>query len=380
MAKVLHFRANDGMGLVSLIFSRDERTVRILKLLLKDLSIRVEHTSDFEQAQAALRQQKYDGIFAECEEEDGATLLRAVRKSKHNRRSIAFALSRTDVKMSVAFELGAHFIIHKPPVIEKVKRTLNAAHGLMMREQRANFRHPLSTHVSVRLGHSAPYNALIRDLSQNGALIESGTVLKRGQEVQLNFVLPDTSAALEAHGRVTWSDLSGRAGIKFEILSEAAQQELLDWVMERSVEADRSQTMVDHSAEASLLIPTAPPDFDIEVEVIEPESVDKRLRATLRGQHNAPIKVLSFEAGRPVVITGTCSNISELGIAAELEEEMPMEHPVLVQLQLPGKSEALVLHAVARHREELRYGFEFVAVNDEIRELLRSCVLELPVD
>jgi CheY-like chemotaxis protein len=372
--------ARTPMGLVSLIFSDDERTVRILKLLLRDLSIQVEHTSDLDRAQVALRQQKYDGVFAECEDEAGAALLRSVRKSKHNRRSIAFALSRNDVKMSVAFELGAHFIIHKPPAVEKVKRTLNAAHGLMMREQRIHFRHPLSTHVSVRLGRGAPYNALLRDLSQNGALIESGTVLKRGQEIQLNFILPDTSVPLEAYGRVTWSDFSGRAGVKFEILAETAQQELLQWVMERSFEIDKTQVVISEPTEEDLALHDEPPEFDIEVEVVEPEDVDKRLRATLRGQHHAPIKVLTFHDGRPVVISGTCSNLSESGLAAELEEEMPIEYPMLVQVRLPGKSDALVLHAIARHREDLRYGFEFVGISDPLRELLRTCVLDLPVD
>jgi CheY-like chemotaxis protein len=367
------------MRLISLIFSRDEKTVRILKLLLKDLSIQVEHATNFDHATNALRTQKYDGIFAECEDEDGATLLRSIRKSKHNRRSIAFALSRNDVKMSVAFDLGAHFIVHKPPVIEKVRRTLNAAHGLMMREQRVHFRHPLSTHVSVRLDHGTPYNAMLRDLTQQGALIESGTVLKRGQLVQLKFILPDTSVPMLAEGRVTWSDPTGRAGVKFELISEAVEAELLQWVMERSVESEKpappQKTMPVEP------IPSEEPhEFDIEVEVVEAEEVDKRLRATLRGQHRAPIKALSFSEGRPVVVSGICSNLSELGLAAELEEELPLEHPVLVQVQLPGKSEALVLHAIARHREDHHYGFEFVGVPDTLRDLLRTSVLDLPVD
>lgn len=369
------------MALVSLIFSRDERTVRILKLLLKDLKIQVEHITEFENAQDALRQQKYDGVFAECEDPDGASLLRSVRKSKHNRRSIAFALSRNDVKMSVAFDLGAHFIVYKPPISEKIRRTLNAAHGLMMREQRVHFRHPLSTHVSVQIGHGTPYNALLRDLSQKGALIESGIVLKRGQPVQLKFLLPDTAVSLETTGKVTWSDPTGRAGVRFELLTEAAQGELLQWVMERSVDVEKTQTAV-AAAKTGPALPLHqdPPEFDIEVEVVDPEELDKRLRATLRGQHTAPIKTLSFDEGRPVIVSGTCSNLSELGLAAELEETLPLEHPVLVQVQLPGRAEALVLHAVARHREDRRYGFEFVGLSDSLRELLRSSVLDLPVE
>jgi CheY-like chemotaxis protein len=367
------------MGLVTLIFSSDERAVRILRLLLKDLSIQVQHVVDFEKAQESLWRQKYDGIFADCEDAQGAMLLKSVRKSKHNRRSIAFALSGSAVKMSAAFELGAHFIIHKPFVTEKVKRTLNAAHGLMMREQRTNFRHPLSTHVTLRLGQGSPYNALIRDLSQNGALIESGTILKKGQPVQLNFVLPDTSASIEAHGRITWSDATGRAGVHFEALPDQMEHDLIQWVIERSVDPEKPQPKA-ATAPPEVIEEEEEPELDIEVEVIEPEEVDKRLRQTLRVEHHAPIKALGFEDGRPVVVSGTCSNLSELGVAAELEEDLPFGSPVLVQLKLPNAGEPVVMHAIARHQDENHYGFEFVGLSDSVRELLRASISDLPVE
>src|SRR5262245_45443733 len=178
------------MGLKSLIFSNDERLVRILKIMLTELAIEAEHVTEFERAQNCLLQQKYDGVFSECETEEGANLLCAVRKSKHNTRSIVFALSESTIKMRFAFELGAHFVIHKPLVVEKVKRTLKAAHGLMMREQRAHFRHPTTTQVVVKTPDGPSFSASLRDLSQSGALVESRTTLRRGQQLQLRFQLP----------------------------------------------------------------------------------------------------------------------------------------------------------------------------------------------
>ena len=138
------------MGLVALIFSQDERSVRILGLLLAELDIKVEHVTDPAVAQERLWCQKYDGVFAECDDEQGDALLRSVRKSKHNRRSIAFALSEATVRMNSAFELGAHFVLQKPLTVEKIKRTLKAAYGLMMREQRSHYRHPTATRVNLR--------------------------------------------------------------------------------------------------------------------------------------------------------------------------------------------------------------------------------------
>ena len=180
------------MGLTSLIFSRDERVVRILGLLLTELDINVEHVSDLVKAQERLWCQKYDGVFSEVDDEQGADLLRLVRKSKHNRRSIAFALSGATVRMTSAFELGAHFVLQKPLSLEKVKRTLKAAHGLMMREQRSHYRHPTATKVNLKTPTGRTVTATLKDLSQSGAMIDADVILRKTQALHLRFVLPET--------------------------------------------------------------------------------------------------------------------------------------------------------------------------------------------
>jgi c-di-GMP-binding flagellar brake protein YcgR len=370
------------MGLISLIFSRDERTVRILKLLLADLEIEAEVVADFARAQEDLRRRKFDGIFAECEEEEGATLLRSVKKSKHNKRSIAFALSGTEVKMGAAFEMGAHFVVHKPLVSEKVKRTLKAAHGLMMREQRSQYRHPASTHVSVKSGSNTAFSGSLRDLSQGGALIESVTVLRKGQPIQLRFVLPETEIPIEAVGHVSWSDPMGRAGVEFKTLPDAAQQELTRWVIQRSMEEDppdEVSVIETASAPAQTKITDADEGLELQVEIVEPETEDSRLRATLRAQHQAPLKVLAFDGGKPVVAHGKCINLSELGMAADLDEDLKLDDAVLVMITLPDSS-TMTLHAHIRYQDEKRYGVEFVALSEIDRKLLHAKLSDLPVE
>jgi CheY-like chemotaxis protein len=385
------------MGLTSLIFSRDERAVRILGLLLTELDIQVEHVSDLVKAQERLWCQKYDGVFSEIDEEQGADLLRLVRKSKHNRRSIAFALSGTTVRMTSAFDLGAHFVLQKPLSLEKVKRTLKAAHGLMMREQRSHYRHPTATKVNLKTPTGRTVTATLKDLSQSGAMIDADVILRKSQAMHLRFVLPDTDIVIETAGQVTWSDPTGRAGVRFENLNPQSQEQLLQWVIARSMEAEQP------SGEKSATKPAAPnatnqsaqaatsaskaatPEMEIEVEIIEPEpveyeDVDVRLRTTLRGQYRAPLKVLAFEHGHPVIVNGECSNLSELGVAAELEEDCQMDDLVLLQVTVPGVEIPLVLHAAFRYKEGKRCGFEFVAVPAQSLQVLRQSVKELPVE
>jgi c-di-GMP-binding flagellar brake protein YcgR len=369
------------MVLKSLIFSHDEKLTRILKIMLAELSIEVEHVTEFEKAHNCLLQQKYDGVFAECGTENGANLLCAVRKSKHNKRSVVFALSEATIKMRFAFELGAHFVIHKPLVVEKVKRTLKAAHGLMMREQRAHFRHPTAIPVAVNSANGPSFTGSLRDLSQSGALLEGGGRLAKGQQLQLRFQLPETNISVEAFGRINWLDPAGRAGVQFDSLTEISQRALLQWVIERSSEPEAK---VEHILAVKTEEPAEPRHevpFDVEVEVLAPEPPeDNRLRRTLRAHHNSPIKVLAFSEGRPVVSQGMCHNVSEIGLSADLEDGLSVGDSVLTMINLPDLSRPMVLHAQVRHRDGNDHGFEFVSVPESVRSMLRVSLSELPVE
>ena len=81
------------MGLCAVICSKDERVLRILRSLLADLSIQAEFATSGGEAIECLARQKYDGIFADCDDPDGQTVLRAIRRSRHNQRSVAFVIS-----------------------------------------------------------------------------------------------------------------------------------------------------------------------------------------------------------------------------------------------------------------------------------------------
>jgi len=383
------------MILRCLLYSNDDRAVRLLRLSLDDLSIEVEHTTDLARCKELLLQQKFDGIVADCELADGPELLRSVRYTKHNRRSIVFALTGAEITMRQAFDMGAHFIIYKPLVLERVKRTISAAHGLMMREKRQHFRHPAKATTSLRIGQRPATNITMLDLSQHGALLDIGTVLKKNQQVQVRFTLPDTTYVVEADARVTWSDPSGRAGIHFEFVPEEAQAKLVDWVIERSSEGPLQKPAITPkpvTQPPAELPPAEGPADDLGIEVVEQASdavegsheelaePDSRLRATLRGQHRASLKVLAFENGVPVIVQGKCQNLSELGLAATVDEALGIGDAVLLQVEMPGGIKPVVLHATVRHHQEGRYGFEFIGLDPALRDLMRESVINLPVE
>ncbi len=375
------------MSLRCLLFSHDDRTFRLLRLSLSDLSIDVEHCTDFEQCQNLLLQRKFDAVVSDCDLQNGPALLRSVRQSKHNRRSIIFALADAQIKMSEAFQMGADFILYKPLTPERIRRTLHAAHGLMMRERRLHFRHPTSTPVMLN-PKGRPLRVQLCDLSPNGALIDAGMALKTGQVVEMHFRLPDTEFDMELTGRVTRCDPMGRAGVRFEGLSEVAEARLMQWTIDRSLEAPQAPAQ-DVGVVVNLNRPHATPEtdqldgVDFQVEVIEPmpdDDIQTRQRATLRGQHHAAIKILAFDNGAPLILQGKCRNISEIGLAATLDEELALGTAVLLQVELPGAPKLIVLHALTRRQEDHLYAFEYVAVDLSLKKLIRDCVADLPVE
>jgi hypothetical protein len=155
-------------------------------------------------------------------------------------------------------------------------------------------------------------------------------------------------------------------------------------VVARSMDLEQPQVAVAAAAEISVEVVAAIPEkraeFNMEVEVVEPEPPQEtRVRAT-RDQSRLALKVLAFQAGRPSIIDGECWSLTETSLGADLREQIPVHDPVLLQVTVPGIPEAIVLHAEFRHERGTRYRFDFVALTEYRRELLRLAVRELALE
>lgn len=72
---------------------------------------------------------------------------------------------------------------------------------------------------------------LMVDLSEAGMAVQALARIKQGATTFLQFELPNTATRIEATGTVAWVDTtSGRAGIRFQKLDEAAAASLKAWL------------------------------------------------------------------------------------------------------------------------------------------------------
>lgn len=226
------------MKVRSLLLSDDAKLSKILTLLLSDFSIETEACTSLQEAREKLFDRKFDGIFADCDHPGAFELIESVRKSKHNKRSIAFAIADSDAGLTPAFQSGAQFVIHKPLSIERSKRTIRAAHGMLMREKRSRYRKNVSVRGRLSVNGRVEYRALLLDLSRTGALIDYEVPLLPGQIISLKFCLPETTDELKVTAVVRWSDVTGRAGVYFKEMSSENERAMMEWAKRFSVELD----------------------------------------------------------------------------------------------------------------------------------------------
>jgi ActR/RegA family two-component response regulator len=194
-----------------------------------DMSVQV--CTEVRTALDLVNHQKFDAVTVDLSLGPHATgILREARSSAANRTAVAFAISSTLDQSADAFRAGSSFVLERPLSQDSIRRTLHAAHGLILRERRRYFRCPIAVPVSVQQEGAAPVYGETSDISEEGMALRLLTPLTPGAEGKVQFTLPNTPVPIRAEARVCWCNESGQAGLHFESISARDSSELLQWV------------------------------------------------------------------------------------------------------------------------------------------------------
>src|ERR1700758_3066921 len=138
------------MSLKSLVLCSDEKIVRVLRRVLSDLEIGIEHCSDPDGAIRKLTRRRFEAIIIDCTDLKVATsVLKSARSAPCNKRAIAVAIMDGHNGLRSAFDRGAHFVLYKPVSTERARASFRAARALMKRERRRNARVAVQLPVTV---------------------------------------------------------------------------------------------------------------------------------------------------------------------------------------------------------------------------------------
>ena len=247
LASTSHYRGNlwiglplsyDGIAvnLTSLLICSDDRALRVLRSVLGELEIDVEHCADHASATKKLAQRSFEAVIIDCKDDRSFGMLRSLRSGQQNSKSMAIAIIEARTNMQAAFKLGANFVVFKPISTEKAKSSFRAARALMKRERRRSLRLHVNIAAYFRFQNGEGEQVSITGLSEGGMSVRFGSLRKKAGAISFSFALPDTTTVIEAAGTVAWQDSRHHAGIQFGALPEASHQSLKEWLSSQAGE------------------------------------------------------------------------------------------------------------------------------------------------
>jgi c-di-GMP-binding flagellar brake protein YcgR len=220
------------MNLKSLLVCSDEKTVRILRRVLSDLEIAVEHCDVADTAIRKLTRQRFESIIVDCSTpEEASRVLRAAKAAPANNRAIGIVLVDPGLGLKGGFEIGAHFVLHKPLSGERAKASFRAVRALMKRERRRQLRVAVQVSVECRaFGSAVLFKAKTIDLCEGGMAIQFPGPLPKENSLRFSLELPGMDRRFDVEGELAWEGHHAQAGVRFKSISEDQLQTLRQWL------------------------------------------------------------------------------------------------------------------------------------------------------
>jgi DNA-binding response OmpR family regulator len=334
------------MKLQSLVFCSDEKIVRVLRRVLSDLEIHVEHCSESASAVHKLTRQRFEAVIVDCVDEATASqVLRSARTAPSNKRAIAVAIIDDQQGVGSAFGLGAHFVLYKPISMERAKSSFRAARALMRCERRRNLRMPVSIPLILSTADGGRQQTVTTDLGEGGMAVQSCRADKHNSGLRIQMTLPGSESDWECQAEVAWENAGRSAGLRFTEVSPEAREQLRAWLSQRSPDMEQDDPPVacklrEFSAGACYLETTMP--FPIRARVLVAATLAER-----RFQVTGVVRMMHPENGMGIEWTRNTEGqkkltgefISALGKNRKAKLEVLVEPDGLETLeQLPWNS------------------------------------------
>lgn len=234
------------MSLKALVLCSDEKIVRVLRRVLSDLEIAIEHSTEPDGAIRQLTRQRFEAVIIDCTDLKTATsVLKSARSAPVNKRAIAVAIMDGHNGLRSAFDMGAHFVLYKPVSSERAKSSFRAARALMKRERRRNAR--VSVELPVTLTNTASgfaQQVATTDLSEGGMAVQLPKRATDPGPWRLTFTLPGSEKVIEVGGEAAWQNPGGQVGIRFANLQVDMAHDLRAWLNHNSPEGEKDDPPV----------------------------------------------------------------------------------------------------------------------------------------
>ena len=230
------------MSLLALVFSADDKVVRVLRRVSSELEIGMEVSADAESAIHQLTRKRFEAVIVDCTDQRTASrVLRSAHSAPVNKRAVAVAIltGQTGVGGGGS-DLGAHFLLHQPLSAERAKTSFRAVRALMKRERRRNARIPVETPVTIQVNDGAgQLRAVTTDLGEGGMAVQLAHRPKNLGTVAVQFPLPGSDNLIECTVQVAWENPGRQLGLRFVDLASETRDRLKAWLESRAPEFEQ---------------------------------------------------------------------------------------------------------------------------------------------
>ncbi len=155
-----------------------------------------------------------------------ADTLDAMTSDRPYRKALPFSAAREEITRESGRQFDPEVVKAFLAIPEEMLR------GVVLGEKRRTARLPLATAVSCRMGERE-HNLLSRDICEGGMLLETANGLTVGEEMDLQFALPEFARPLKLRAKAVRRDLPNRIAITFLTLPPEFQEAIRSYIAVR---------------------------------------------------------------------------------------------------------------------------------------------------
>ena len=326
------------MALASLVVCAHEPTTRVLRRVLEDLGLVVEHRPSTAAAEQCLSHVRFDIVVVDCEDEQSA--ISVLQKSRSaGPAPVTAAIVGSDNDVRKLFAEGVNFVLYKPVSEERAISSFRAARSMMKKERRRNRRVDVQAKATLDYANVENVPATLIDLSDEGTAVQSDRKVPPDCRVYFQFALPGHTSLIRLSGEVVWRDANGRVGMRFVNVPTSSRRVLGNWLKSNNPEPTTGPQVPRTNAPIPKTTSTAP-----KVSKDNPESGIARLRSTpgnRRGQsrHACRLSADVYRQGSAVPNRASLTDISAGGCYVE----MPTPFPSGTQVEIVVRTQEMKL-------------------------------------
>jgi diguanylate cyclase (GGDEF)-like protein/PAS domain S-box-containing protein len=218
---------------LALLVSADPSIIQQFSLALRELSISPDACQDAPSAALLLKRRKFDAVIVDLQlGEQSGMILDEVHLSTSNRTAVSFGISNNDAEATAAFRKKSQFVFERPISPQSIHKTLKPAYGLILRERRRYFRCPVS--IPVIIGSESIQEVWCNsvNISGGGMALSTQVPFLPGENVRVQFTLPNHEVPLSAESTICWSK-TGNLGVRFVSISDDQKSVLQVWLSQK---------------------------------------------------------------------------------------------------------------------------------------------------